>query len=504
VISAASNWALRHPAICLGVIAALIVLARVATLAATPLNLGPDEAQYWSWSLYPSAGYFSKPPLIAWLISASTSACGATEFCIRLPSPLAHAATGFVLFLATRRLYDERVGFWSALTYWLMPGTSFSSLLITTDVPLLLFWSLALWSVAEMRFSRSPVWTILLGASLGLGLLSKYAMAYFILGLLVAALWGSDNRNMLRDRRFAVAALIAALVVAPNIIWNIENGLATVRHTAANANWSADNLFNPGKALGFLGAQLGIIGPIAAGIVVWGAVRAFRTSQLPATDRLLLSLSIPILTVVTCQAFISRAHANWAAPAFIALTVLACAWALRSAVRWPLVANTSVNGVIALLLCAVAVSPAVVTALGQDNAVKRLRGWPEAGSTIMSIASSAPFSSILSDDREDIASLGYYTRQRGIPLRMWPSSPPGNEFEARHALTADVSSYVLLVTRKSDVAHITRAFTSIERIGTIETPLDPKRTRTFFLFALTGPVTASNFPSFSNSPSTDE
>jgi 4-amino-4-deoxy-L-arabinose transferase-like glycosyltransferase len=504
VISSATNWALRHPALCLGIIATLIILARVVTLASTPLNLGPDEAQYWSWSLYPSAGYFSKPPFIAWLIGAATSACGTSEFCIRLPSPLAHAATGFILFLAGRRLYDERVGFWSALTYWLMPGTSFSSLLITTDVPLLFFWSLALWSIAEMRVSRSPVWTILLGTSVGLGLLSKYAMAYFALGLLVAALWGNDNRSMLRDRRFAVATLIAALVVAPNIIWNIDNSLATVRHTAANANWNASDLFNPGKALGFLAAQVGIIGPIAAGIVVWGATKALRSSGIPATDRLLLALSIPILAVVTCQAFISRAHANWAAPAFIALTVLACAWACRSTARWPLIANTSVNGVIALLLCAMAASPAVVAALGQENAVKRLRGWPEAGSTIMGIASSAPFTAILSDDREDIASLSYYTRQRQTPLRMWPSPTPSNEFEARHALTADLSRYVLLVTRRSDVRHITDAFTSAERIGKIETRLDQKRTRTFFLFALTGPVTASTFPSLSDNPSTDE
>jgi hypothetical protein len=61
-----------------------VAMIRVAVLIATPLNLGPDEAQYWSWSLTPSFGYFSKPPMIAWIIGASTAVCGDGEACIRL------------------------------------------------------------------------------------------------------------------------------------------------------------------------------------------------------------------------------------------------------------------------------------------------------------------------------------------------------------------------------------------------------------------------------------
>jgi len=140
-------------------------------------------------------------------------------------------------------------------------------------------------------------------------------------------------------------------------------------------------------------------------------------------------------------------------------------------------------------------SPALVSAIGQENSVKRLRGWPEAGNTIITIASSAPFTAIMSDDREDMASLYYYTRARKIPLRMMPSPTPGNEYEAAHALSSDVASYVLFVTRKQDVSSVTSAFASSERIGSIETRLDSKRTRVFYLYALRDPVTASTFPS---------
>jgi hypothetical protein len=288
---------------------------------------------------------------------------------------------------------------------------------------------------------------------------------------------------------------VAVAVFSPNLIWNITNGLATVRHTASNANWNSDRLFNFSHIFEFLGAQAGIIGPMAAGIFVVGLIRNGRAATISAPDRLMLALSAPVIIVVTLQAFISRANANWAAPAFVTLCILVCAWALRANWRRTLAASTAFNAALALFLCALAMSPALVSAIGQENSVKRLRGWPEAGNTIITIASSAPFTAIMSDDREDMASLYYYTRARAIPLRMMPCQTPGNEYEAAHALSSDVASYVLFVTRKQDVSSVTSAFASSERIGSIETRLDSKRTRVFYLYALRDPVTASTFPS---------
>lgn len=482
-------------------IIAIVTALRVVVLMLTPLNLGPDEAQYWSWSLRPDFGYFSKPPFIAWLIGATTSVCGVAEACVRISAPFIHAATSCLVFLAGKALYDQKVGFWSSLTYLLIPGTSFSSLLITTDVPLLCFWALAIWALAEARRTPTWQWHAIFGAAIGLGLLSKYAMLYFLLGIAITFLPTPAGRTFLFTRKMLAAAGVATLVFLPNVIWNLSHGMATVRHTASNANWSTTKLFNIGNALEFVVAQAGIIGPVAAFVIVWGLVRRWRERDI--ADTLLLSLSLPIIAIVAFQAFISRANANWAAPAFVALCIIACAWAVRKSHTRLLGVNAALNASIGILLGALAISPAFVAAIGQENSVKRLRGWDEAGRTIITIASSAPFNAIMSDDREDMASLFYYTRARTVPLRMWPSISPGNEYEASYALSPDVASLVLFVTRKQDVSSITNAFASSERIGKIETRLDSKRTRTFYLYALRGPVTASTFPNFSNRPSTE-
>jgi hypothetical protein len=281
------------------------------------------------------------------------------------------------------------------------------------------------------------------------------------------------------------------------------NSFATVGHTAANANWSIGNLFNIKGLVSFIGAQIGIAGPVAAGVVVWGLIRAWRDRDYDHPDTLLLALSLPIIAIVAVQAFIARANANWAAPAFVALSILACAWALRRGDPRVLVANAALNATLGVVVALLAVSPAFVSAIGQENSVKRLRGWVEAGRSIEALAAAAPFQAILSDDREDMGSLYYYTRARRIPLRMWPREVAGNEYEATHALRAKETSRVLFVTRRSDPSDVVRAFSRAERIATLETRLDSKRKRVFFVYALVGPADSTLFRQFFNRPSTD-
>ena len=92
-----------------GGLVGLLVL-RLVALALNRTDLFFDEAQYWFWSLEPAFGYYSKPPLIAWIIGLSTGVCGVSEFCVRLPSPFLHTVTALGVFLIGRQLYDTRTG----------------------------------------------------------------------------------------------------------------------------------------------------------------------------------------------------------------------------------------------------------------------------------------------------------------------------------------------------------------------------------------------------------
>ena len=47
----------RNPAACAALLIAAVVLVRIAVVVATPLEIGPDEAQYWRWSQNLDFGY---------------------------------------------------------------------------------------------------------------------------------------------------------------------------------------------------------------------------------------------------------------------------------------------------------------------------------------------------------------------------------------------------------------------------------------------------------------
>ena len=119
------------------ILGALLVI-RLLALYFAETDLFFDEAQYWSWSRDLAFGYFSKPPLIAWLIRGATVICGVANRYARVPSPILYTVTSILLFLAARALYGDRVGFWSAVVFATLPAASFSSLLISTDVALVL------------------------------------------------------------------------------------------------------------------------------------------------------------------------------------------------------------------------------------------------------------------------------------------------------------------------------------------------------------------------------
>ena len=188
-------------------IIATVTLARLAVLLTSGIGFHGDEAQYWSWSQDLDWGYYTKPPMIAWLIGASTAVCGDVEWCARAGSPLLHAGTSLLCGLIGQRLFDARIGFWAGLLFLTLPAVSFSSALISTDVPLLFFWALALYSLLRVLNSRSPSWCVVLGFALGLGLLSKYAMAYFLISMVLSCALYREHRWFLVSPYLFVATL---------------------------------------------------------------------------------------------------------------------------------------------------------------------------------------------------------------------------------------------------------------------------------------------------------
>jgi 4-amino-4-deoxy-L-arabinose transferase-like glycosyltransferase len=464
---------------------ALITALRYLALGASGLDLYGDEAQYWAWSQSLAFGYFTKPPLVAWIIRAATAACGDGEACVRAASPLLHGATALVLYALARRLYDSRIAFWTAVAYATLPAVSLSSLLISTDVPLLFFWSAALLFLLRTIESREAKMAAAAGIAIGLGLLAKYAMAYFVPCAVVFCLMEPKARWFLSSRQAGLCLAVAAAIVAPNLYWNFAHGWATFAHTAANADWSG-SLFHPAEALAFLGSQFGVFGPILFAALLWRTL-AWRPGA-PFAHSFLVAFSAPVLLIVLTQSLLSRAHANWAAPAFCAATVLTVAWlASERRFGW-LKASVGLHLGAAALLYGLVVMPAAAANLpaGLDP-LARLRGWDRLAAELSARLDSRPGAALLADDRMVMAELLYYLRGRPVDIRMWDESGAArNQFEMTIGASRSDAARFLLVTKAREAGPIARRFQSARFAEELAIPISAHRARRFYLFDLEG------------------
>jgi 4-amino-4-deoxy-L-arabinose transferase-like glycosyltransferase len=433
-----------------------LAVVRLVALFRTPLELYPDEAQYWLWSRTLDFGYYSKPPVIAWAIWATTAIGGDGEAWVRLSAGLFQAGATLLVFLIGRRLYDGATGLAAAALYGLMPGIQLSALVAATDAPLLFFLGLSILAyvalLQETDSRRRTPLALGLGAALGLAFLSKYAAVYFVIGVAVHFA-ASPAARKAWDLRSAAAALLAlAAVMAPNLAWNAAHGFATFQHTAANAAWSGVQLFNLAEAGLFLLSQFGVFGPIPLGVLIVGVALALLRKRLSAADLTLLCFTLPPLIIVTAQAFISRANANWSGAGYLTGSILAAAWLLRWRARRWLIGGLAIQGVVAAAFLAAVISPALADKMGLANGLKRARGWSQTADLILNRAALEPgLTAIAVNNRFLFYATAYYGRERlaqsGVPLASWLlMEGPRNQAETAAPLTPAIGKRVLMVS----------------------------------------------------------
>ncbi len=488
------------------ILVGVLTILRVLALFVTPLELYPDEAQYWLWSRHLDFGYFSKPPVIAWLIWATTRIGGDAEAWLRIGSPLINAGTALVISRIATRLYGrERGGPWiglaAAAIFILMPGIQLSSVLITTDTPLLFFLALMIWACVALPHAseRARIWVAAgMGAALGMAFLSKYAAIYALASLGAHLFLSREARRAWTPAMAAAFFVTLFAVFAPNMIWNYRHHFSTLEHTAANANWKGGKLFNPAELVQFVASQFGVFGPVPFGVLGGGAILLAVRKRLAPADIMLLCFALPPLITVAAQAFVSRANANWAGAAYVAGSVLVAAWLLRwDARRW-LIGGLVLQGVLAAVFLVWVINPRAADAMGMANAFKRARGWDQTVQAIIQRsreeqALRGGLTAVAVDDRFLYNVAAYYGRDyfgtpAAPPLRMWVHEIAArNQAEAEYPLNAALGRRALIASLEGTYrGKIQQDFKSTSDLQIVSVRLDRKRSRRTDLFIAQG------------------
>jgi len=464
----------------LGIVLA-VTLARCVVLALSPLDLHPDEAQYWWWARTPGFGYFSKPPMIAWIIWLSTALLGNSEWAIRIASPVLHGATSLVVFAIARRVTDARQSALSALAYITIPGLSYSCGLISTDVPLLFFWAVALYAFLRGCDDARRRWPIVCGVALGLGLESKYAMLYFLASAIAATFFAGKAHRFVFGPRGLVVLAIGLGLLAPNIAWNAMHAFPTLAHTRANADW-VHARYSFRQAAEFALGQFGVFGPVLMAGLIGALCRMARAPARGEDETSLASFGLTPLLLILIQSFVARANANWAATGLIAATPLA----VGELVRWwrarALWASFALNVSAMVALWIVLLSPGAADTMGIGNAFKREQGWRELGRQVARAASASAYNAIVADNRSIIAELLYYTRPRATPIRMWARDLRiRDHFEMTLRLNSPASR-ILLAIEPQAAGRVLATFDSAKLLARLEFPIGGHHSRVIDLY----------------------
>jgi 4-amino-4-deoxy-L-arabinose transferase-like glycosyltransferase len=413
----------------------LVTGLRVLGLAFNRTDLFVDEAQYWLWGREMALGAYSKPPLIGWLIRAATILGGGEgTLQVRLAAPVVHGVAAATILALGRMIYDVRLASLAALIYLTLPAVTLGSLLISTDTPMMLFIVLSMISVRKLALARGegrPAlgWSIALGLCFGLGLMSKYAMIYFLPCFIAAGWLCAAWRIRLRDA--AIAVLVCAAVIAPNLWWNAAHDFMTARHTADNANWNGVQL-KIGSALEFFFSQAGVVGPFVFVGMIVATIRAKS-----AESRALVVLSVPIVLLITAQGLMSRALANWAVGAYAAGVLLAVP--VLASRRWLTVSSLALGGIVAVALPLMTIAGTELRLPSGELAMKRYLGRSELVSTGLLRAREAGADAIVATDRSILAELFYQLRdEKQVLTRALPETGvPSSHYALLYPLKAD-------------------------------------------------------------------
>jgi 4-amino-4-deoxy-L-arabinose transferase-like glycosyltransferase len=348
-IALSAGWC-RLLAACLILGAAALHLAYLAYDC--PLDLAPDEAHYWDWSRpeHLDWSYYSKGPLIAYLIRGGCAVAGSWSIehtgnlalAIRLPAVLCGSLLLVSLYILTVQVYR-----WEALALAVvalaltLPLIAVGSSLMTIDAPYTCCWGWAL-VLGHRAIFRGSTWAWpLLGVVLGLGMLAKYTMLVWIPSAALFLLTTPAYRRLLWNRGFWCMLAVAGFCCLPILIWNAQHDWATFRHVLGLSGLVAGETPVPSTPAGetrihwlgplhYLGGQCALL--LVYWFFVWAAAMIAHRPGRESDEgvRYLWWLSAPMfLMFLAFSPKTDGGEMNWPVTAYLSGLVLSAAWLAR-------------------------------------------------------------------------------------------------------------------------------------------------------------------------------
>lgn len=271
------------------------------------LEIHADEAYYWMYSKFLDWGYFDHPPMVAVFIWLGDHVMH-NELGLRLVTILTSATS---LYLLWRILKSYAV---DAKVFILVVSGIFIfhiyGFITTPDAPLFFF--TVLFYFVYQRYAKKDSWSlgVLIGIVTACMLYSKYH------AVLLVALTLFSNPRLLRRESFWLAAIIAACLYVPHILWQVNHHYPSIEYHLYDRSASK---YDPGNSLSYIPGQLLMAGPLIGWLLFY---RAYKVKVTDDFTRCLMVNGIGTFIFFFLSTFRGEAQPHWTLIAFAPLAML--------------------------------------------------------------------------------------------------------------------------------------------------------------------------------------
>lgn len=194
-------------------------------------------------------GYVSYPPITPFFARIGLEIFGESLRGLRVLPAIAQGAAMILAGLMARDMGGKRSAqILAAFTVFIAPMSLFGGTVIMYFAFDYLWWVLVAFFMVRLLATDDPRYWLGIGAGIGLGMMTKYTMAFFVVGLIVAVLV-TPARKYLRTKWLYLGAALALLIFLPNLIWQIQRDFISLEYLASiharDVSWGRGNDFLP-------------------------------------------------------------------------------------------------------------------------------------------------------------------------------------------------------------------------------------------------------------------
>ncbi len=259
-----------------------------------------DDAEQLLLSQVLAWGYdLRNPPLFTWFVVAMQQITGVSVFATEAVKFALLFLTYALIYRSARIILRDNLLAALAALSSLAVFQFLWDAVINYSHTVLLAAALAALLYAILRLGERKDWAsyILIGLTLGVGILGKYSFIAFAAALLAAAMWDRNLRQCVLSPKFLVSLALALVIVSPHLSW-----LMAARQVGELALPGAESWTLSPSAIPNLGQfavqYAAFFGPLAIllGVIFHQAFAPLRPDTAPGGRRL-LAIALAILTI---------------------------------------------------------------------------------------------------------------------------------------------------------------------------------------------------------------